>query len=110
MLEKGGDDYAPMMALVAGAVIAIAIGLLFAPLTRRSATGFAAGGLVTWTVLFAWRAAVSRVSGANMFMIPLIVIVAPLAVGVPLALRSAAHRLEVRSCVGQPASSRLRWL
>ena len=96
-LERGGDDYAGMIALVAGVVIAIAVGLLMTPRTRQSAVWFAVGGLVTWAALFAWRAGVSETSGANMFMVPLLFAVIPLTVAVPLVLRRVTYRLEERT-------------
>lgn len=94
MLDRGGDDHAGMIALVAGVVIAIGIGLVVSPRTRPSATWFVLGGLVMWTVLFAWRSAVSEVSGANMFMLPLVFAVIPLTIIAPMALRAMEHRLE----------------
>lgn len=94
MLEQGGDDYAPMIVLVAAAVIALAVGLLVSPRTRRSAAWFATGGLVAWAVLFAWRTAVSETSGANMFMIPLLFAVIPLTIAVPAALLAVGNRLD----------------
>lgn len=97
MLDRGGDDYAGAIALVAGVIIAIGIGLVVSPRTRPSAAWFVLGGLVIWAVLFAWRSAVSEVAGANMFMLPLVFAVIPLTVLAPLALRAAAHRLEQRS-------------
>jgi hypothetical protein len=96
-LERGADDYAGMIALVAGVVIAIAVGLVVAPRTRQSAVSFAGGGLVTWTALFAWRAGVSETSGANMFMIPLLFAVIPLTVAVPLVVRGVTCWLEKRT-------------
>lgn len=96
LLEKGGDDYGGMIALVAVVVVAIAVGLLLAPWTRQSALGFAVGGLVTWAVLFTWRAGVSETSGANMFMIPLLFVVIPVTVAVPFVLRYLTYRLEER--------------
>lgn len=96
LLQKGADDYGGMIALVAGVVIALSTGLLFAPRTRQSALGFAVGGLVTWAVLFAWRAGVSETSGANMFMIPLIFAVIPVTVVVPSVLWRLRSRLEER--------------
>ena len=99
-LEQGGDDYGGMIALVAGVVIAIAIGLLMAQQARRLAVWFAVGGLVTWATLFAWRAGVSETSGANMFMVPLLFAVIPLTVAVPLVLRRLTHRLEGEQASG----------
>ncbi len=96
LLDQGGDDNGGLIALVAGVVIVIAVCLLMASRTRWSATWFAAGGLATWATLFAWRAGGSETSGANMFMIPLLLAVIPVAVAVPLVLRRLEHRLDAR--------------
>lgn len=96
LLEKGGDDYTGMIALVAVVVAATAVGRLLAPRTRQSALWFAVGGLVTWAVLFAWRAGVAETSGANMSMIPLLFAVIPATFTVLFVLRYLTYRLEER--------------
>ena len=93
VLEQGGDDYGGMIALVAALVVAIAIVLLLAPRTRRAAPWFAAGGLAAWAALFAWRAGSAETSGANLFLVPLVMVVIPLAVAVPPVLGYLASRL-----------------
>jgi hypothetical protein len=87
LLERGGDDYAGAIAAVASIVLAIALILVLLRRTRLAAPAFVAGGLGAWAALFAWRAGTSETSGANLFMVPLLIVVIPLAVIVPLALR-----------------------
>ena len=103
-LDRGGDDYAGLIALVAGVVIVVAVGLVLAPRTRRSAVSFAVGGMVTWAALYAWRAGASETSGANMFMIPLLFAVIPVTVAAPFVLRSVTYRLEERGRTARRAS------
>jgi uncharacterized membrane protein len=91
---QGGDDHGGVIALVAGLVVALAVGLLLAPRWRRAAVPVATGGLMTWTVLFTWRAGVSETSGANMFLVPVLFAVIPLTVAVPLVLRRWTDRLD----------------
>jgi uncharacterized membrane protein len=95
-LEGGGDDNALQIALVG--VVVLAIGLVAMASGRNDARGsapaFVAGGLAVWTALFAWRAGVSETSGANVFMVPLVMIFIPVAVLTPLVLRAVASRLE----------------
>jgi hypothetical protein len=92
----GGDDNAPQIALV-GAVV-LAIGLIAIASgrreARRSAPALVAGGLAAWSALFAWRAGVSETSGANLFMVPLVMMFIPAAVFAPLVLRAVASRLD----------------
>lgn len=90
--ERGGDDYAGAIVAVAGIVVAIALILVLLRRTRPTAPLFAAGGLGAWAALFAWRAGTAETSGANLFMVPLLVVVIPLAVTVPLALRRFTAR------------------
>jgi hypothetical protein len=92
-LEGGGDDSAPQIALVAVAVVTIGWLAIGRRTTRTAAPALVAGGLAVWTALFAWRAAVSETSGANMFMVPLVMIFVPVAVITPLLLRAVASRL-----------------
>lgn len=95
VIEGGGDDNAGAIALVAVVVLAIALALLLARPTRGHAAGFTLGGYVAWAVLFGWRAGSSRVSGANLFIVPLVAIVIPVAVVVPLLVRSLSKRRTV---------------
>lgn len=93
MLESGGDDNAVQIALVGVAVLAVGLIAMGWDSTRGGAPAFVAGGLAVWTVLFAWRAGVAETSGANMFMVPLVVMFIPVAIVVPLVVRAVATRL-----------------
>jgi hypothetical protein len=64
--------------------------------TRGDAPAFVAGGLAAWAALFAWRAGVSETSGANMFVVPLVMIFIPVVVITPLVLGAVASRLNRR--------------
>jgi hypothetical protein len=90
----GGDDNAPEIALVAVAVVAIGLIAIGRRVTRGDAPAFVAGGLAAWAALFAWRAGVSETSGANMFVVPLVMMFIPVAVVTPLVLRAVASRLN----------------
>jgi hypothetical protein len=94
MLDGGGDDNAPQIALVAVAVVAIGLIAIGRRATRADAPAFVAGGLAAWAALFAWRAGVSETSGANMFVVPLVMMFIPVAVVAPLVLRAVASRLN----------------
>jgi hypothetical protein len=95
-LPRGGDDYAAEIVLVAVVVAVTGLALLASSKTRKGADTFAAGGLWTWAALFGWRAAVSRVSGANLFVVPLIFAVVPAALAVPVIIGAAGNWLETR--------------
>jgi hypothetical protein len=94
MLDGGGDDNAPQIALVAVAVVAIGLIAIGRRATRGAAPAFVAGGLAAWAALFAWRAGVSETSGANMFVVPLVMMFIPVALVAPLVLRAVASRLN----------------
>jgi len=92
MIESGGDDNAGRIAVVAAVLLAAGVGLAFVDRARRQAPAATFGGFAAWAVLFAWRAGSARVSGANFFIIPLVVVVIPTAVIVPLLIRWVAWR------------------
>lgn len=93
-IRGGGDDSAPQIALVGGAVVAIGLIAVGQRAIRGQVPAFVAGGLAAWTALFAWRAGVAETSGANMFMVPLVVMFIPVAVVTPLVLRAVTSRLN----------------
>jgi hypothetical protein len=96
VIQGGGDDNAGNIAAVA--IVLLAVGLVLAfPRTRTSAAAFTLGGYITWAVLFGWRVGSARVSGANFFIIPLVIVVIPAAVIVPLVVRSVARQQRRRS-------------
>ncbi len=85
-IEGGGDDAFLPIALVGVAVVAAAVLVLAIRRLRPTAAAFALGGLATWSVLFAWRASVARVSGANLWTLPLLFVFLPVTVIVPRLL------------------------
>jgi hypothetical protein len=97
VIQGGGDDNAGNIAAVAIVLLAVGLVLAFLQRTRTSAAAFTLGGYVTWAVLFGWRVGSARVSGANFFIIPLVIVVIPAAVIVPLVVRSVARQQRRRS-------------
>lgn len=96
VLEGGGDDNWPQIALVGVAVVSVGLIAIGRRATRGDAPAFVAGGLAAWAALFAWRAGVSETSGANMFVVPLVMIFIPVVVITPLVLGAVASRLNRR--------------
>lgn len=92
MIEGGGDDNAGGIAVVALVLLVIGLALTLVQETSPLATVFTVGGYATWAALFAWRAGSARVSGANLYMVPLVIIVIPAAILAPLIVRSVARR------------------
>ncbi len=90
-LPRGGDEYAPEIALVATAVGLTGLALSLSSRTRAGGPWLTAGGLWAWAALFAWRAAVSRVSGANLFMVPLVFFFIPVALVFPLIVNAVGN-------------------
>jgi hypothetical protein len=95
-VDGGGDDNALQIALVGGVVVAIGLIAIASGRNqaRRGAPAIVAGGLTAWAALFAWRAGVSETSGANMFMVPIVMVFIPVAVLAPLAFRAVVSRLD----------------
>jgi hypothetical protein len=100
-LANGGDDQGGSIGLVAVLLTGAGVLLALSPRTERAAPWFAAGGLTAWAVLFAWRAGAAETVGANMFLAPLVVVVVPVAIGVPLLLGKVSsarrHRRSQRA-------------
>ncbi len=94
LIEGGGDDSGPQVALVGAAVVVIGVMAIGRRATRGYVPTFVAGGLAAWTSLFAWRAGASETVGANMFMVPVVMMFIPVAVVTPLILRAVASRLN----------------
>ena len=72
------------------------LGFALATVTKETkvAMVFTAGASLSWAVLFAWRAAASRTSGANLFIIPLVVAVIPVAAALPLVVLRFGRWIE----------------
>lgn len=94
LIEGGGDDYGTQLVLVAATVVALGLVGVVWDETRALAASFVAGGLVAWTVLFAWRAGVAETEGANLFMAPLVVLFGPATVVTPMLVRAIGRRLD----------------
>lgn len=89
---SGGDGRAAQIGIALLIVAAAGVALAWTDQLNTVATVFTVSGSVTWMILFAWRVAVSRTSGANFFVIPLIMFVLPLTILTPLAVRGLARR------------------
>jgi len=95
-IEGGGDDSGLQIAIVGLIVVALGCLAVARPSTRSLAASFVAGGLGAWTVLFGWRAGVSETDGANMFMVPLLMLLVPVTIVIPVVVRAIAARLDRR--------------
>ena len=91
---SGGDDHAGSIGLVAVVLTGAGVALATGDRTERAAPWFVAGGLAAWAALFAWRAGTAETSGANLYLLPLVAVVLPVAIVVPLLVRkiSTARR------------------
>jgi hypothetical protein len=87
MLERGGDDFGPMIVSVAVIVVLVGLATTLRDRTRSAGPVLVASGLASWCALFAWRAGTAETSGANMFVVPLVVLMLPAAVLIPLLVR-----------------------
>ena len=85
----GGDDDAGRIGMVLVVVTAVAVSLVLSE--RSGATWLGAAATVTWTVLFAWRVAVSETSQANMWPVAFVFIVLPAAAIANLVVQASAH-------------------
>jgi hypothetical protein len=77
-------------------VVVVVVGLIASGRreTRTDSPALVAGGLAAWTALFAWRAGVAEVSGANFFVVPLVIVFIPLTIIMPFVIRAIAFRLD----------------
>jgi predicted neutral ceramidase superfamily lipid hydrolase len=72
-------------------VVIVALGLIIAFRgARATSVTLTAAGTATWMSLFAWRTATARVIGANLFIVPLIVLVLPAAIIGPVVVLAVA--------------------
>lgn len=89
-LIAGGNERGAGGMIVVFLVI-VALGLIVAFRgARATAVTLTASGTTTWMILFAWRTAAARVIGANLFIVPLVVLVLPAAVIAPVVVLAAA--------------------
>jgi hypothetical protein len=92
-LKGRGDDNAPFIAVVALVVLVGGVLLSLSDRTRHRAAAAVAGGSLAWVALFVWRAGVAEVSGANLFLVPLVMFVIPVGIAMPLIVRGLAGRI-----------------
>lgn len=93
--SRSGDDFGPEIAAVCIVVTIVGVLVAIAPRTRPLAAALAAGGLWCWTALFAWRAGTAEmVSGANLYMIPLLFLFVPSAIVLPIVGHGVVRRCE----------------
>ncbi len=95
-LGDGGDDQAGAIALVAVVLAGVGLVLAVSERTARVASWFAGGGFAAWATLFAWRAGTAETIGANLYLVPLVTVVVPVALGVPLLLGKLSSALQRR--------------
>jgi hypothetical protein len=86
-LESGGDDSGWQIAVVGIVVVLVGLATTLKPVTRGAGPVLVASGLTTWSALFAWRAGTAEVSGANMFVVPLVTVMIPAVVLMPVLVR-----------------------
>lgn len=94
---RGGDEYAFQVGLVLAVVTVLAVASVLAGRTR--ARWMATAGAVTWAGLFSWRAAVARTSGANLWLAGFVLVIAPAAIFVHLAVHAIARWRNRRASV-----------
>lgn len=90
-LPAGDDDQLVAIGLVL--VLIAGIGAMLAAFARQRffAIFFTAGATLTWAALFAWRAGTARTSGANLFLVPLVLFVIPAASITPMIVGAIAR-------------------
>jgi hypothetical protein len=86
-LESGGDDSGWQIAVVGIVVVLVGLATTLKPVARGAGPVLVASGLTTWSALFAWRAGTAEVSGANMFVVPLVTVMIPAVVLMPVLVR-----------------------
>lgn len=105
--QSGGDDNAGRIALTLASITSVGLALAVRRSTSRLAVPETIGAASAWTALFAWRAGVSEVSGASLFLIPLVFAVIPgaaRAVGF-VALIASAHLVQQKSAKANRSSA-----
>jgi lipopolysaccharide export LptBFGC system permease protein LptF len=92
----GADDAWGRIALVLAVVVVVAAALVFMR-AHRYAVGVASAGAFTWVVLFAWRVGTARTVGANLFLVPLVVMVVPGALIAVVLVAALDHSRQRRA-------------
>ena len=76
-IPGGGDDLFPRIVAVLGMLVVAGVAAVV--VSPRLGQIAANASFVTWALLFAWRASVARVSGANLWLLPFLFLVLPAA-------------------------------
>jgi hypothetical protein len=97
------DANAPAIAAVIG--IVLVVGVLLAILLPKGSWGFAVGGSIAWAALFAWRAAVGRAVGVNLWPVSFVMFILPAVAFVVLLVRAVARWRLGLSPFGGPSLS-----
>lgn len=92
VVQGSGVDGQVLAVAVLGLVVLAGVGLALLRPDWGQAVVFTSGGSVAWAVLFAWRASTARTSGANMYLLALVVVVLPLAWLAPVLVRLVARK------------------
>lgn len=95
-ISGGGDHLAGRMALTLAVVFSLALALGTSRHGQQRAVSFQIGAATAWSLLFAWRAAAARTSGPNLWPIPFVVFVIPLAIITVALVKALAPRLNGR--------------
>jgi hypothetical protein len=77
VIAGGGDDNAGAIGLVLLFTVVVAFAMALFGRQGARATSFALGGCLMWAFLIGWRVGTARTSGANMFLVPFVVVVVP---------------------------------
>jgi hypothetical protein len=96
VIAGGGDHLAPQIGAALALVTAMYCVGAFV-LDRAPILWASAGSCITWVVLFAWRASVARVDGANLWPLGLVFIVMP-AAGAAFGAVAFCSMLRNRRC------------
>lgn len=99
---RGDGENGPKIGLALGVVLIVAL-IVDRVRTRSQPVVLAGAGAWTWALLFAWRAAVSRVGGANMWPIGFVLVVAPAAVLGTAVVAGITEWLRVRTARRAPS-------
>jgi hypothetical protein len=95
--SRSGDEYGFQVGMVLAVVTVLAVAFVLAGRTR--ARWMATAVAATWAGLFSWRAAVARTSGANMWLAGFVLVIAPAAIFVHLAVHAIARWHSQRASV-----------
>jgi hypothetical protein len=99
VIEGGGDDHAGWIGLVVASILGTATLWALVPRQGTRAAFFALGGCIAWAILIAWRVGTARTDGANLFLIPFVAVVVPIAGLGPACVAGVGRWAERRRAV-----------